>query len=163
MDINATLVPAMSPLTVKPIGEVKTVVFDPGHGGHDHGGRSAYGYEKDYNLDIVKRARRILEAKKVKVVQTRLSDAFVDLSERPEMIEDYDKPIFVSVHHPLWERTAVSEIVKITVMEMDTVVLNFLYLDASVMRDTMVRSNHTSSSRHIFLNILPFSLSFSFF
>lgn len=98
MDIKATLIPAMSPLSVKSIGEVNTVVFDPGHGGHDRGGRSAYGYEKDYNLDLVKRARRILEAKKVKVVQTRLSDAFVDLSERPEMIENYDKPIFVSVH-----------------------------------------------------------------
>lgn len=98
MDINATLIPAMNPLTVKQIGAVNTVVFDPGHGGHDHGGRSANGYEKDYTLDLVKRARRILEAKKVKVVQSRLSDAFVGLSERPEMIENYENPIFISVH-----------------------------------------------------------------
>lgn len=98
MDINATLVPAMSPQTVKAIGKVNTVVFDPGHGGHDLGGKSAYGYEKDYTLDMVNRARRILEAKRVKVVQSRLSDAFVNLSERPKMIENYDHPIFVSVH-----------------------------------------------------------------
>lgn len=98
MDINATLGPAMSPLSVKQIGKVNTVVFDPGHGGHDLGGKSAYGHEKDYTLDMVNRARRILEAKKVKVVQSRLSDAFVTLSERPEMIENYDNPIFVSVH-----------------------------------------------------------------
>lgn len=97
-DINATLVPAMSPLSVKQIGKVKTVVFDPGHGGHDRGGKGAYGYEKDYTLDVVNRARRILESKKVKVVQSRLSDAFVDLAERPKMTGNYDHPIFVSVH-----------------------------------------------------------------
>jgi N-acetylmuramoyl-L-alanine amidase len=97
-DINATLGPAMSPLSVKGIGKVKTVVFDPGHGGHDNGGKSGYGVEKDYTLDLVKRARRILESKKVKVVQSRLSDSFVGLAERPEMTDNYDNPIFVSIH-----------------------------------------------------------------
>lgn len=97
-DISSTLTPAMTPLSVKEIGKVKTVVFDPGHGGHDRGGKSAYGYEKDYTLDVVKRARRILESKQVKVVQSRLADTFVDLAERPEMTENYDAPIFVSVH-----------------------------------------------------------------
>lgn len=98
MDVNATLVPAMIPLSVKQIGKVDTVIFDPGHGGHDRGGKSAHGYEKDYTLDMVKRSRRILEAKGVKVVQSRLSDSFVSLSERPKMIAKYDNPIFVSVH-----------------------------------------------------------------
>jgi N-acetylmuramoyl-L-alanine amidase len=97
-DINSTLGPAMSPASIRQIGKVKTVVFDPGHGGHDRGGRSPYGYEKDYTLDVVKRARRILEAKKVKVVQSRLSDSFINLSERPEMTKNYASPIFVSVH-----------------------------------------------------------------
>lgn len=97
-DINTTLLPAMSPLSVQSIGKVKTVVFDPGHGGHDFGGKSPYGVEKDYTLDLVNRARRILESKKVKVVQSRLSDSFVSLSERPEMTANYDHPIFVSVH-----------------------------------------------------------------
>lgn len=97
-DINATLGPAMSPASVRQIGTVKTVVFDPGHGGHDRGGISPYGYEKDYALDVVNRARKILEAEKVKVVQSRLSDFFVPLSERPEMNDNYEKPIFVSVH-----------------------------------------------------------------
>jgi N-acetylmuramoyl-L-alanine amidase len=97
-DINTVLGPAMSPLSVTRIGKVKTVVFDPGHGGHDNGGRSPYGSEKDYTLDVVNRARRILEAKKVKVVQSRLSDSFITLSERPKMTENYDNPVFVSVH-----------------------------------------------------------------
>lgn len=97
-DINSTLGPAMSPASVRQIGKVKAVVFDPGHGGHDRGGKSPYGYEKDYTLDIVKRARRILEAKKVKVVQSRLSDSFVELYERPKMTDNYKDPIFVSIH-----------------------------------------------------------------
>lgn len=97
-DINSTLGPAMRPASVRQIGKVKTVVFDPGHGGHDKGGRSSYGYEKDYNLDVVNRARRILEGKKVKVVQSRLSDSFIDLSQRPTMTDNYKDPIFVSIH-----------------------------------------------------------------
>lgn len=99
VDINSTLFPAMSPASVKQIGPVKTVVFDPGHGGHDRGARSPYGYEKDYTLDVVNRTRRILEKKgKVKVVQSRLSDFFASLQERPAMTKNYSKPIFVSVH-----------------------------------------------------------------
>ncbi|MAS92120.1 MAG: hypothetical protein CMO55_02895 [Verrucomicrobiales bacterium] len=97
-DINCTLGPAMSPASVRQIGKVQTVVLDPGHGGHDKGGRSPYGYEKDYTLDMVNRIRKILEAKKVKCVQSRLSDFFVELAERPEMTKNYKDPIFVSIH-----------------------------------------------------------------
>ncbi|MDF1741384.1 MAG: N-acetylmuramoyl-L-alanine amidase [Verrucomicrobiales bacterium] len=97
-DINATLGPAMRPGSIRQISKVKTIVLDPGHGGHDRGGRSAYGYEKDYTLDVVNRVRKILEKKKVKVVQSRLSDFFVDLSERPAMTSNYKDPIFVSIH-----------------------------------------------------------------
>ncbi|MEM9018493.1 MAG: N-acetylmuramoyl-L-alanine amidase [Verrucomicrobiota bacterium] len=97
-DINATLGPAMSPASVKPLPKVKTIIFDPGHGGHDRGARSPYGDEKDYALDVVNRTRRILETKGVKVVQSRLSDFFVGLSERPSMTSNYPDPVFVSVH-----------------------------------------------------------------
>lgn len=96
-DINSTLGPAQSPGSVQH-RKIKTVVFDPGHGGHDRGGKSVYGYEKDYTLDVVNRARRILESKRVKVVQSRRSDFFVELSQRPAMVSNYKDPIFVSVH-----------------------------------------------------------------
>jgi N-acetylmuramoyl-L-alanine amidase len=97
-DINATLGPAMRPGSIRQIRKVKTVVLDPGHGGHDKGSRSEYGYEKDYTLDLVNRVRKILEKKRVKVVQSRLSDFFVDLSARPAMTANYKDPIFVSIH-----------------------------------------------------------------
>lgn len=97
-DVRETLVPAMSPASVPKVTPVRTVVFDPGHGGHNRGAIGPQGYEKDYALDTVKRARRILESKGIKVVQSRLSDSFVSLYERPEMTANYEKPIFVSVH-----------------------------------------------------------------
>ncbi|MEM7602170.1 MAG: N-acetylmuramoyl-L-alanine amidase [Verrucomicrobiota bacterium] len=97
-DINATLGPAMSPASVSTIKPVKTVVFDPGHGGHDRGARGPEGDEKDYALDVVNRSRRILESEGVKVVQSRLSDFFVGLHDRPKMNKNYPSPLFVSVH-----------------------------------------------------------------
>ncbi|MCB1231675.1 MAG: N-acetylmuramoyl-L-alanine amidase [Verrucomicrobiae bacterium] len=98
IDIDTALRPAFDPLSVKLPGPVRTVVFDPGHGGHDKGCRSPYGYEKDYTLDVVNRTRRILEKRKVKCVQSRLSDFFATLSERPAMTKNYEDPIFVSIH-----------------------------------------------------------------
>ena len=98
VDINTVLVPTYRPDSVSQVGKVKTIVFDPGHGGHDRGAKSPKGYEKDYALDIVKRSRKILEARGIKVVQSRLSDFFVPLSERPEMTKNYEDPIFVSIH-----------------------------------------------------------------
>lgn len=97
-DTRETLIPAMSPASVRAITPVHTVIFDPGHGGHNRGAIGPYGNEKEYTLDTVNRARRLLEAKGISVKQSRLSDFFVSLQERPEMTENYEKPIFVSVH-----------------------------------------------------------------
>lgn len=97
IDVETVLARVYSPASVK-LPRAKTIVFDPGHGGHDKGGRSNLGYEKDYVLDIVKRSRAILEKRGYKVVQSRLGDFFVPLSERPEMTANYEDPVFVSIH-----------------------------------------------------------------
>jgi N-acetylmuramoyl-L-alanine amidase len=97
IDLKSTVIPALT-LKIEGLGPVKTVVFDPGHGGHDPGAIGAFGKEKDYALDIVKRTRRILEGRGIKVVQSRLSDFYVKLSDRPAMTKNYDDPIFVSIH-----------------------------------------------------------------
>ena len=98
LDVESTIKPTYDPRAAGKVPPVKTVVFDPGHGGHDHGSRSTYGREKDYALDVVGRARKVLESRGVKVVQTRLGDTFVNLSERPVMTKNYKDPIFVSIH-----------------------------------------------------------------
>ncbi len=98
LDVNATVIPALEPRFVDSLSRVDTIVFDPGHGGADPGGRGYLGCERDYTLDVVKRTRRILEGRGVKVVQNRLSDFFIPLSQRPSMTKNYENPIFVSVH-----------------------------------------------------------------
>ncbi|MEM7014561.1 MAG: N-acetylmuramoyl-L-alanine amidase, partial [Verrucomicrobiota bacterium] len=97
-DVQRTLTPAFLPTAVEKVGKVKTVVFDPGHGGHDPGAISRFGYEKNFALDVVRRTRKILEGRGYKVVQSRLTDFFVPLHERPAMTKNYENPIFVSVH-----------------------------------------------------------------
>lgn len=97
VDLQSTVIPVLEPGSVK-IGPVKTVVFDPGHGGDDPGGIGILGVERDYTLDLVKRTRKLLEAKGIKVVQNRLTDFFIPLHKRPSMTKNYQSPIFVSIH-----------------------------------------------------------------
>ena len=98
VDVERTIKPALQPLSVKGFRPVTTVVLDPGHGGHDRGARSNYGYEKDFALDVTSRVRKKLEKAGVKVVQTRLGDTFIPLEDRPAMARKYPNPIFVSIH-----------------------------------------------------------------
>ncbi len=97
-DVSSVLEPAYRPDKVPGLKKVKTVVLDPGHGGHDKGASSRFGYEKEFTLDLTKRVRKKLEKAGVKVVQTRLSDSFVELPARAAMPNKYDDSIFVSLH-----------------------------------------------------------------
>ncbi len=98
VDVEKTIQPALQPLSVKGLRPVSTVVLDPGHGGHDRGAKSSFGFEKDFTLDVVNRVRKRLEKAGLKVVQSRLSDTFIPLESRPAMTKKYPNPIFVSIH-----------------------------------------------------------------
>ncbi len=98
MDVSTTLEPTYRPDKVPGLRKVKTVVLDPGHGGHDKGASSRFGYEKEFTLDLTSRVRKKLEKAGVKVVQTRLGDSFVELTSRAAMPNKYDGSIFVSLH-----------------------------------------------------------------
>lgn len=98
LDLSRTIDPAFRPEKVGGLRAVRTVVLDAGHGGHDNGARSPYGYEKDFTLDVVRRLRKKLEAAGLKVVQTRNRDAFIDLTARPAVANRLPGAIFVSVH-----------------------------------------------------------------
>jgi N-acetylmuramoyl-L-alanine amidase len=108
MDISHTIDPAFRPDAVKGMRPVQTVVLDPGHGGHDNGASSRYGYEKDFTLDVVRRLRKRLEAAGLKVVQTRNSDTFIELERRPRVANKISNSIFVSIHFNSadWKPTA---------------------------------------------------------
>jgi len=54
-DVAKTIEPLVRPHRVANVGNVQTVVLDPGHGGYDKGQVSRYGYEKDFALDVARK------------------------------------------------------------------------------------------------------------
>ncbi|KAB2640381.1 MAG: N-acetylmuramoyl-L-alanine amidase [Verrucomicrobia bacterium] len=77
----------------------RTVVIDPGHGGHDRGGQSGQVYEKHLALDTAIRLENQLREHGLNTVMTRRSDYFVSLPERVNLANGYRDAIFVAVHY----------------------------------------------------------------
>ena len=97
-DVAKTIEPLVRPHRVSDVGKVKTVVLDPGHGGHDKGQVSRYGAEKDFALDVARKLRPILQAKGLRVMMTREGDYFVPLEVRAKIANAARDSIFVSIH-----------------------------------------------------------------
>ena len=97
-DVAKTIEPLVRPHRVPNVGNVQTVVLDPGHGGHDKGQVSRYGCEKDFALDVARKLRPILQAKGLRVIMTREADYFVPLEVRAKIANAARNSIFVSIH-----------------------------------------------------------------
>ena len=81
-----------------PSAPIRTIVLDPGHGGHDPG-TSHYGLkEKHLVLDISRRLRAALEQAGYTVVMTRDADQFIPLGGRAGTANRLRADLFVSVH-----------------------------------------------------------------
>ena len=98
LDLVKILEPRLRPEKIEGLAPVDTVVLDPGHGGHERGAASRYGFEKDFTLDVALRARELLEAQRYKVVMTRSSDIYVSLETRADIANRTANSILVSVH-----------------------------------------------------------------
>lgn len=98
MDLTKLLEPVLRPQKIKGAEEVKTIVLDAGHGGHDEGAWSPYGYEKQFTLDVVMRTKKLLMAQGYRVVLTRTTDTFVPLYERAKIASRQKNALFISVH-----------------------------------------------------------------
>jgi N-acetylmuramoyl-L-alanine amidase len=99
VDVSRTIDPALRPEKVGGLRAFRTVVLDAGHGGHDNGASSRFGFEKEFTLDTVRRVRKRLEAAGLRVVQTRNRDVFVELEARPRLANKTPGSIFVSIHY----------------------------------------------------------------
>ncbi|MDP1759229.1 MAG: N-acetylmuramoyl-L-alanine amidase, partial [Thermodesulfovibrionales bacterium] len=79
---------------------VKTIVLDPGHGGHDPGAVGPNGlYEKDIVLDITLKVRTILSKNKnFRILMTRDKDVFIPLVERTAFANSKNADLFISIH-----------------------------------------------------------------
>ena len=97
-DVAKTIEPLVRPHRVSNVGNVHTVVLDPGHGGYDKGQVSRYGYEKDFALDVARKLRPILQGKGLRVIMTREGDYFVPLEVRAKIANAARNSIFVSIH-----------------------------------------------------------------
>ena len=60
---------------------VSVVVLDPGHGGQDSGAMAGNFLEKDLTLDVAQRIDRLLGARGVATLMTRIGDAYVSLAD----------------------------------------------------------------------------------
>src|SRR5213594_4860800 len=97
-DVAKTIEPLVRPHRVPNVGNVETVVLDPGHGGHDKGQLSRYGPEKEFALDVARKLRPLLQAKGLRVIMTREGDYFVPLEVRAKIANAARNSIFVSIH-----------------------------------------------------------------
>ncbi|MCB4203899.1 N-acetylmuramoyl-L-alanine amidase [Deferribacterales bacterium Es71-Z0220] len=80
--------------------KVKTIVIDPGHGGHDPGA-SYYGInEKDVVLDVGLYLKELLRNnfKDLNIYMTREEDVFIPLEERTAFANKKRADLFISIH-----------------------------------------------------------------
>ena len=80
--------------------QVKKVVIDAGHGGHDPGTHGKISREKDVALSIALKLGEILGEylSDVEVVYTRDDDTFIPLDERADIANKNGADLFISIH-----------------------------------------------------------------
>ncbi|MBE7442005.1 MAG: N-acetylmuramoyl-L-alanine amidase [Flavobacteriales bacterium] len=79
---------------------VKTVVIDAGHGGKDGGCVGAIANEKNIALSISLKLGKYIEEnfKDVKVIYTRTTDVFLELTERARIANKANADLFICIH-----------------------------------------------------------------
>lgn len=81
-------------------GGIKTVVIDPGHGGHDQGCHGASAKEKDIALAISLKLGAYIEKAypSINLIYTRKTDVFVELNERAQIANRNNADLFICIH-----------------------------------------------------------------
>ncbi len=79
---------------------IKTVVIDAGHGGKDGGCVGAIANEKNIALSISLKLGKYIEDnfKDVKVIYTRTTDVFLELTERARIANKANADLFICIH-----------------------------------------------------------------
>ncbi len=79
---------------------IRTIVIDPGHGGHDSGCHGASAHEKNIALAVSLKLGKLIEANfpDVKVIYTRKTDVFVELYRRAQIANENKADLFICIH-----------------------------------------------------------------
>ena len=80
--------------------KIQTIVIDAGHGGRDSGALGKISMEKTLNLAVALKLGNYIKENlpDVKVVYTRDTDVFVELSERAAIANRNNADVFISIH-----------------------------------------------------------------
>lgn len=80
--------------------KIKTVVIDPGHGGHDSGCSGKNKKEKNIALRIGLKLGKTLESQypNLNIIYTRNRDVFVPLHKRAAIANNNEADLFISIH-----------------------------------------------------------------
>jgi N-acetylmuramoyl-L-alanine amidase len=76
----------------------RTVFLDPGHGGYDSGAYAGGVREADLNLAVAKKVQSLLLNRGYDVIMSRSNDTYLGLYDRPQMANNSNADIFVSIH-----------------------------------------------------------------
>lgn len=74
------------------------VFIDPGHGGHDPGAVCNNRRESDDNLRLSDALARLLKRQGIEIMQSRVGDSDVSISERVSAANSWQADLFVSLH-----------------------------------------------------------------
>ncbi|HHV17475.1 MAG TPA: AMIN domain-containing protein [Thermoanaerobacterales bacterium] len=77
----------------------RLIAIDPGHGGSEPGAVVGNVKEKDLNLDIGLKLKKLLEASGAKVFMIRDDDTFISHFVRAGMANEINADLFVSIHN----------------------------------------------------------------
>ncbi len=83
-----------------PVGELKTVVIDAGHGGKDPGTEGKHSQEKNVTLAVALKLGSLIKENypSLNTIFTRETDEFIELNQRAAIANEKKADLFISIH-----------------------------------------------------------------
>lgn len=90
--------PILRPTYIPARRTVRTVIIDPGHGGHEPGARTPYAREADITLQLAFKMKKELDKRGYQTILTRDQNRYLSDQQRIAFAHRPDSPIFISLH-----------------------------------------------------------------
>ncbi len=97
-DVVKLIDPVLRPTYIAKRREVKTIVIDPGHGGHDVGHQTPQVREADCTLSLARQLANQLRQRGYEVILTREDNRYLSDQRRIDSANSADNAIFLSLH-----------------------------------------------------------------